>query len=184
MNIAKEGPEFVSVAIGTSRSYIKANEDIVRRVVRAYAEGIQMFKNNKAASLRMIERQLKVSDPEIREDAYNQFQDYLEYPPYVSRKGMEAVLAEIADKEPAVRKHETGRYDGYALRRRVGEERPAESNASRTQQTTLLSENTEPCVSSLLARQSASWICETFWRGARNIPTWIPADAACRSARI
>src|SRR5512145_1328148 len=64
MNIAKEGPEFVSVAIGTSRSYIKANEDVVRRVVRAYAEGIQAFKNNKAASLRMIERQLKVSDPE------------------------------------------------------------------------------------------------------------------------
>jgi len=103
MNIAKEGPEFVSVAVGTSRNYIKANEDIVRRVVRAYAEGIQAFKNNKAASLRMIERQLKVSDPEIREDTYTQFRDYLEYPPYVSRKGMEAVLAEIADKNPAAK---------------------------------------------------------------------------------
>jgi NitT/TauT family transport system substrate-binding protein len=103
MNLAKEGPEFVSVAIGTSRNYIKANEDIVRRVVRAYAEGIQAFKNNKAASLRMIERQLKVSDPEIREDTYTQFRDYLEYPPYVSRKGMEAVLAEIADKDPAAK---------------------------------------------------------------------------------
>ena len=56
MNIAKEGPEFVSVAIGTSRSYIKANEDIVRRVVRAYAEGVQMFKTNKAAALRMIQK--------------------------------------------------------------------------------------------------------------------------------
>ena len=103
MNIAKEGPEFVSVAVGTSRNYIKANEDIVRRVVRAYAEGIQAFKNNKAASLRMIERQLKVSDPEIREDTYTQFRDYLEYPPYVSRKGMDAVLAEIADKNPAAK---------------------------------------------------------------------------------
>ena len=46
MNVAKEGPEFVSVAVGTSRSYIKANEEIVRRVVRAYAEGVQLFKNN------------------------------------------------------------------------------------------------------------------------------------------
>lgn len=51
----------------------------------------------------MIERQLKVSDPEIREDTYTQFRDYLEYPPYVSRKGMEAVLAEIGDKDSAVR---------------------------------------------------------------------------------
>jgi NitT/TauT family transport system substrate-binding protein len=103
MNIAKEGPEFVSVAVGTSRTYIKANEAIVRGVVRAYAEGIQVFKTNKAAALKMIQNQLKVKEPEIQEDTYNQFRDYLEYPPYVSRKGMEAVLAEIADKDPSVK---------------------------------------------------------------------------------
>lgn len=100
MNVAKEGPEFVSVAVGTSRAYIKANEDVVRRVVRAYADGVQIFKNNKPAALKMIANQLKVKDTEIQEDTYTQFRDYLEYPPYVSRKGMEAVLAEIAEKEP------------------------------------------------------------------------------------
>jgi NitT/TauT family transport system substrate-binding protein len=103
MNVAKEGPEFVSVAIGTSRSYIRNNEDIVRRVVRAYAEGVQMFKTNKAAALKMIQNQLKVKEPEIQEDTYNQFREYLEYPPYVSRKGMEAVLAEIVEKDPAAK---------------------------------------------------------------------------------
>src|SRR6266567_7239519 len=101
MNVAKDGPEFVSVAVGTSRAYVKANEDIVRRVVRAYAEGVQMFKTNKTAALKMIQNQLKVKEPEIQEDTYNQFRDYLEYPPYVSRKGMEGVLAEISD--PAVK---------------------------------------------------------------------------------
>jgi ABC-type nitrate/sulfonate/bicarbonate transport system substrate-binding protein len=103
MNIAKEGPEFVSVAVGTSRSYIKANEDVVRRVVRAYAEGIQIFKTNKAAALRMFQNQLKVKEAEIQEDTYNQFREYLEYPPYVSRKGMEAVLSDIATTDPAAR---------------------------------------------------------------------------------
>jgi ABC-type nitrate/sulfonate/bicarbonate transport system substrate-binding protein len=103
MNIAKEGPEFVSVAVGTSRSYIKANEDIVRRVVRSYAEGVQLFKSNRAASLRMIQNQLKVKEPEIQEDTYNQFREYLEYPPYVSRKGMAAVLEDIAEKNPAAK---------------------------------------------------------------------------------
>ena len=103
MNIAKEGPEFVSVAIGTSRSYVKANEDVVRRVVRAYAEGVQLFKTNKPAALRMFANQLKVTDPEIQEDTYAQFRDYLEYPPYVSRKGLEAVLADIAEKDPTAK---------------------------------------------------------------------------------
>jgi NitT/TauT family transport system substrate-binding protein len=103
MNIAKEGPEFVSVAVGASRSYIKTNEDVVRRVVRAYAEGVQMFKSNRPAALKMIQNQLKVKDVEIQEDTYGQFREYLEYPPYVSRKGMEAVIAEIADKDPTVK---------------------------------------------------------------------------------
>ncbi|MGE5217096.1 MAG: ABC transporter substrate-binding protein [Chloroflexota bacterium] len=103
MNIAKEGPEFVSVAVGTTRSYIKANENIVRRVVRSYAEGVLLFKNNKAAALRMIQNQLKVKEPEIQEDTYNQFREYLAYPPYVSRKGMQAVLDDIAEKDPAAK---------------------------------------------------------------------------------
>jgi ABC-type nitrate/sulfonate/bicarbonate transport system substrate-binding protein len=116
MNIAKDGPEFVSVAVGTSRTYIKANEDIVRRVVRAYAEGVQMFKSNEAAALKMIANQLKVKEPEIQEDTWNQFRQYLEYPPYVSRKGMEAVLGEISD--PAAK---TAKADDFIDMRFVSE---------------------------------------------------------------
>lgn len=103
MNIAKEGPEFVSVAIGTSRVYIRNNEETVRRVVRAYAEGVQTFKTNKPVALKMIQNQLKVKEADIAEDTYNQFREYLEYPPYVSQKGMEAVLTDIAEKEPSAK---------------------------------------------------------------------------------
>ena len=103
MNLAKEGPEYVSVAVGASRSYIKANEEIARRVVRSYAEGVQIFKSNKAAALKMIQNQLKVKETDIQEDTYNQFREYLEFPPYVSRKGMEAVLADLGDTAPAAK---------------------------------------------------------------------------------
>ncbi|PYJ65770.1 MAG: hypothetical protein DME76_17885 [Verrucomicrobia bacterium] len=103
MNLAKEGPEYVSVAVGASRSYVRANEDIVRRVIRSYAEGVQIFKTNKAAALKMIQNQLKVKEPDIQEDTYNQFREYLEFPPYVSRKGMEAVIADLAETNPAAK---------------------------------------------------------------------------------
>ncbi|MGH7765832.1 MAG: hypothetical protein ACREQP_00115, partial [Candidatus Binatia bacterium] len=66
MNIAKEGPEYVSVAVGTTRAYLGANEEITRRVVRSYAEGVYIFKTNKAAALKMIQNQLKVKDPTSR----------------------------------------------------------------------------------------------------------------------
>ena len=103
VNLAKDGPEYVSVGIGTSRSYIKANEEIVRRVVRSYGEAVYIFKTNKAVALRMFQKYLKVTDPDIQEDTYNQFHEYLEYPPYVNRKGMETVLAELAEKDPAAK---------------------------------------------------------------------------------
>ena len=103
MNIAKEGPEYVSVAIGTTRAYIRANEDTVRRVVRAYAEGVHLFRTNKQVGIRVLGKYTKLKDQDILEDAYNQFQDYLHVPPYVSRKGIEAILAEVGEKEPAAR---------------------------------------------------------------------------------
>jgi len=103
MNLAKEGPEFVSVAVGASRAYIKANEDIVRRVVRAYGEGVHIFRSNKPAALTMIQKYLRVKEADIAEDTYNQFREYLDVPPYVSGKGMEAVLADIAANDPAAK---------------------------------------------------------------------------------
>ncbi len=103
MNLAKEGPEFVSVAVGTSRSYIKSNEDTVRRVVRSYAEGVQIFKTNKAAAQRMMQKYLRVKDQDILDDAYNQFREYLAYPPYVTQKAMENVIADVAASDPAAK---------------------------------------------------------------------------------
>ena len=123
MNLAKEGPEFVSVAVGTSRSYIKANEDTVRRVVRSYAEGVQIFKTNKAAAQRMMQKYLRVKEQDILDDAYNQFREYLEYPPYVTRKAMENVIADVAVSDAGGEEFQAGRFYGHALRRGVGQAR-------------------------------------------------------------
>lgn len=103
VNLAKEGPEYVSVGLGTSRSYIKANEEIVRRVVRAYTEAVALFKANKAVGVRVLQKYTRVKDTDILEDAYEQFREYLASPPYVSRKGMEAILSELGEKQPAAR---------------------------------------------------------------------------------
>jgi hypothetical protein len=87
-------------------------------VVRSYAEGVYVFKTNKAAAIRMIQAHLKVKEVDIQEDTYNQFRQYLDYPPYVSRKGMEAILAELGDKDPAVK---TAKPDDFIDMRFVAE---------------------------------------------------------------
>jgi NitT/TauT family transport system substrate-binding protein len=103
MNLAKEGPEYVSVALGTTRAFIRDNEQIVRRVVRAYAEAVQLFKANKQIGIRVLAKYTKVKDADILEDAYSQFREYLETVPYVSRKGMEAILTELREKDSAAK---------------------------------------------------------------------------------
>jgi ABC-type nitrate/sulfonate/bicarbonate transport system substrate-binding protein len=103
MNLAKEGPEYVSVALGTSRAYIRDYEETVRRVVRSYAEALQLFKANKQVGIRVLAKFTKLKDQDILEDAYNQFREYFDPVPYVSRKGVEAVLADITEKESAAK---------------------------------------------------------------------------------
>jgi ABC-type nitrate/sulfonate/bicarbonate transport system substrate-binding protein len=103
MNLAKEGPEYVSVGLGSVRSYIKANEEIARRVVRSYAEGVLLFKTNKQVGMKALQKYARVNEQDILEDAYSQFQVYLEGVPYPSRKGLEAIIAELAEKEPGAK---------------------------------------------------------------------------------
>ena len=44
-----------------------------------------------------------MKEQDILEDGYSQFREYLESIPYVSRKGMEAIISEVAEKEPAAK---------------------------------------------------------------------------------
>lgn len=100
VNLAKDGPEYPSVALGTTRSYVKANEETTARVVRSYAEAIHLFKTNKATAIKVLQKYTKVTDQEVLEDAYAQFREYLESVPFVSRKGLATILAEAAEKDP------------------------------------------------------------------------------------
>ena len=72
MDVGKEGPEFVSVAIGSTRSYVRANEEITRRLIRAYSEAILFLKTNKGPTIRAIQKYAKIQDPEILEATYSE----------------------------------------------------------------------------------------------------------------
>jgi ABC-type nitrate/sulfonate/bicarbonate transport system substrate-binding protein len=103
VNLAKEGPEYASVAIGTTRSFITANEETTRRLVRSYVEAVHLFNTNKAAGVKAIQKYARVTDADILEDTYTQFRDYLEPIPYVSKKGLGMILAEMSEKDPKAR---------------------------------------------------------------------------------
>ena len=100
MDVTKDGPEYVSVAIGSTRSFIKANEEMTRRFIRGYSEGVQLLKANKAVGIRAIQKYARIKDPEILEATYGEARAYIETVPYVTRKGMETILSELLPTEP------------------------------------------------------------------------------------
>ena len=101
--LSKDGPEYVSVAVGTMRAYIRSNEEIVRRFMRSYAEAVHLFKTNKSIALKALQKYTRITDPETLNETHNEYLSYLESIPYVSRKGTEAILAELAASDPKAR---------------------------------------------------------------------------------
>jgi ABC-type nitrate/sulfonate/bicarbonate transport system substrate-binding protein len=100
INLATQGPEYPSVAVGGPRSWIDANQDAVRRFARAYAQGIQRFKSDKPWALDVYRKYLKIEDPAVLEDTYAQFSSYFPMPPYVSEEGMARLVDDMAHEEP------------------------------------------------------------------------------------
>ncbi len=100
VNLATDGPEFPSMTILTTRSYIKANEEITRRVVRSYAEAVHLFKTNKQVGMKAIQKYTRVKEPDILEDTFIQFREYLESVPYVSKEGLKMIVTDLAEQEP------------------------------------------------------------------------------------
>jgi len=100
VDLSKEGPEYVSVAVGSTRAYVRSNEDVTRRLIRGYSEGVAFLKANKAAGIRAVQKYARIKDPDILEATYNEARNYIETVPYVSRKGLETIIAELAPTEP------------------------------------------------------------------------------------
>ncbi len=115
---AKDGPEYVSIAVGATRAYIRSNPEIVRRFMRAYAEAVHLFKSNKPIALKTLQKYTRVTDLEILEETHKEYRELIESVPYPSRRGIETILAELAASDPKARQ---AKPDDFVDRRFVAE---------------------------------------------------------------
>lgn len=102
INLATDGPDWPSVGIGATEDYIKANPDVVTRVIRAYSKGVWRFKTDKAFALPVLQKYLGVKDQSILERTWTDFSKYLASPPYVV--GFPNVLKRYAEEGKDVSK--------------------------------------------------------------------------------
>lgn len=108
---------FPQLEVITTRSYLKAQPDIITRYMRAIVEGIHMVKNNPEPSIRALSKYLKISDREALEEVYKLYKDLYQPIPHVSPAAIQTQLTWMAEKDPRAKAAKPEQFiDGSILR--------------------------------------------------------------------
>jgi NitT/TauT family transport system substrate-binding protein len=100
VNMGTAGVFFPHDAWMARRSFISANEDLVRRFTRAYSEGVHRLFTDPAAARRAVQKYARTSDPKVISAVYQYAIDYVEKIPYNSREAVQEVLNQAAVRNP------------------------------------------------------------------------------------
>lgn len=91
---------YFDTGIVTTRRFVKSHEDTVRQFMKAYVEGIAVFKTKKARALAIASRYARISDGEALDEAYEYFVNKIPRYPQPTLAGMQTVLNELARSNP------------------------------------------------------------------------------------
>jgi ABC-type nitrate/sulfonate/bicarbonate transport system substrate-binding protein len=89
--------------LSTTRDYLKSSEDQASRFIRGYSEGIAFVKKNKAQSIEVLRKKLRLDNSQSQyvEKTYALYAGkYLDQVPYVSLQGVKTLLDFIAPEVP------------------------------------------------------------------------------------
>ena len=97
--------DYPMTAVAVRRSFLQNNRDVVKRFMRAYAEGTYQFMNDKEKGIKIFRTRLKQDNPAALEETYRYFAPQFSFPTRVSHNGLQNTLELVAKENP---KLETG----------------------------------------------------------------------------
>ncbi len=100
LNMGKAGVYFPHDAWMARRSFVNANEDLVRRFLKAYSEGVYRLYADSELGRRAIRKYARATDPKVIDAVYQYALDYVEKIPYNTREGIQEVLNQAAGRNP------------------------------------------------------------------------------------
>ena len=99
-DLADLGLHYPMAPIGTTKSYLQKNEEVVKEFMLAYIEAIHDFKRNKEAALAVLKKYTRNDDREVLEDSYsNAASKYLALP-IPTIEGIRTILTELSSTVP------------------------------------------------------------------------------------
>ena len=100
-DIAKMGINFPTSSIITTRSYIKRNENTVRKFIRAFVEGVHFGKTQRAQTIKIMQKYLRSSDASMFDELYEMYiVRNIPRIPRPSPESLKTVLDQMAETDP------------------------------------------------------------------------------------
>lgn len=119
IDAAKMDIPYSSLMFVVRKSYLAINREDIRNFVKAMIEGIHYYKANKEFSLKVLAKYMKVSDREVLEENFREYDFPLK--PYPAREYFELPIQEVGKKDPKVLKENPERFADQSLVRELDE---------------------------------------------------------------
>jgi len=98
--VADLGVEVQGNGFATSRTYIATNRDTVKNALKGFVEAIYFVYANKKEAQRVFAKYMRTNDPEMLEDSYNGYIQWIPKKPYPTLKGIQYMLDLVAPQLP------------------------------------------------------------------------------------
>jgi NitT/TauT family transport system substrate-binding protein len=99
-NFAKEGMDYPTTSLVSTRTTIKKDRDSVKRFLMAYSEAVDRLFRDKELGMRVIGKWTRTEDRETLESSYEYATNFIERPPQLPYKAIENLIVTTAVTDP------------------------------------------------------------------------------------
>ena len=109
-NFAKEGIDYPTTSLLSTRSTIKKDRETVKRFLMAYSEAVDRLFRDKELALKIIGKWTRTQDREALESSYGYATNFIERPPRLPYKATENIVASMAETDPRAKGHKAEEF--------------------------------------------------------------------------
>ena len=111
VDLSQLGVPYTMHGFGARKSFIRANRDVTIRFMKAYLEGIYVFKTNKDVALNVLKKYTRLDDLSLVQTSYEEMsQRLIRRVPHPDREGIQTIIDQLAKTRPQMKNLNPGDF--------------------------------------------------------------------------